>query len=79
MRAKRSPWLWASLAALLTCAACGSKKPSGSAILPDGGGTTDGTTTDAAPLRACLESPTLLPRPPEGTLPCDLIPPDLVL
>lgn len=41
----------------------------------------DGRTPDAAvpdggmPVSACLESPTDLPRPPTGQLPCDLLPP----
>ena len=81
MRAQRNPWVWLSLAALLVSAACGNNK-TGATVVPDGGGTPDGSadqTTDAAPLRARLEAPTLLPRPPQGALPCDLIPPGLVL
>jgi len=36
---------------------------------------------DAAPstLSACLDRPTDLTRPPTGKLPCELIPPDLVI
>jgi hypothetical protein len=82
VRAQRNPWVWLSLAALLVSAACGNNKAGRAIVLPDGGGTSDGSvdqTTDAAPLRACLEAPTLLPRPPQGTLPCDLVPPGLVL
>jgi hypothetical protein len=30
-------------------------------------------------LRACLETPTDLPRAPSGALPCDLLPPGLTL
>ena len=56
--------------ALSVAAGCGTPKSPLTAVIPDGGTTT--------PLRACLESPTVLPRPPAGTLPCDLIPPDLV-
>lgn len=31
--------------------------------------------TDASPLKACLDQPTDLPRPPSGQLPCELLPP----
>jgi hypothetical protein len=39
------------------------------------------TTPDAAvqPLAACLDRPTDLPRPPAGQLPCELLPPGLML
>lgn len=30
---------------------------------------------DAGPLAACAESPSALPRPPGGGLPCELLPP----
>jgi len=60
---------WAVLVVL--AASCGTPKTTLTTVIPDGGA--------MAPLRACLESPTVLPRPPAGTLPCDLIPPDLVL
>jgi hypothetical protein len=51
------------------------------------GDNTDGATGDAgvhdAPVDAdpqalapCLDTPTQLARPPEGVLPCDLLPPD---
>jgi hypothetical protein len=39
--------------------------------------TDDGEET--APLKACVESPDKLPRPPTGKLPCELIPPGLKL
>jgi len=49
----------------------------------DTGGTTgdagvSDAPTDAGPqaLAPCLDTPTQLARPPEGVLPCDLLPPD---
>jgi hypothetical protein len=59
----RLPLGMAALA--LTLAGCGAKKPPAGAVGPA--------------LRACLDAPTTLPRPPSGTLPCELIPPDLEL
>ena len=39
----------------------------------------DAGISDAAPdsgaLKACLDQPTALPRPPSGQLPCELLPP----
>ncbi|HYQ44659.1 MAG TPA: hypothetical protein VER11_21895 [Polyangiaceae bacterium] len=40
----------------------------------DGSGNASGTTVSG-----CIERPDTLPRPPAGTLPCDLIPPGLSL
>jgi hypothetical protein len=57
--------------ALVVAAGCGTPKTALTTAAPNGGTT--------PPLRACLESPTVLPRPPAGTLPCELIPPDLAL
>lgn len=55
----------------------------GPVLPPDGGAPLDGPRPDGpaadgpmpGALAACLESPTELPRPPSGSLPCELIPP----
>lgn len=39
----------------------------------------DGTHPADGALEACLERPGGLPRPPQGRLPCELIPPGLAL
>ncbi|HEY8925111.1 MAG TPA: hypothetical protein VIU64_12075 [Polyangia bacterium] len=46
---------------------CGVSKP---AVPLGGAGGSPGATS------ACLDRPTDLPRPPTGTLPCELLPPD---
>jgi len=72
-----------SLLAVGLLAGC---KSSGARPNVDGSSTSDtGTTgTDTSgdtgsALAPCLETPTELPRPPTGRLPCDLIPPGLRL
>lgn len=63
---RRSTLLWPlALACLLI--SCGKSKPAA----------TDSGTTPA--LSACLDRPETLPRPPQDTLPCELIPPGLSL
>lgn len=62
-----------ALAALAPLAvSCGDNRPPAT---PDDGG------IDAAPeaLAPCLDRPTDLARPPNGALPCELLPPGLVL
>ena len=44
-------------------------------VMPDGSVPDTASATRAA----CLDRPNVLPRPPEGRLPCELIPPGLVL
>jgi hypothetical protein len=39
----------------------------------------DGSTTPDGKLAGCLDRPGSLPTPPAGSLPCELIPPGLVL
>lgn len=39
----------------------------------------DEATPDNGALKACLDRPSELPRPPVGRLPCELIPPGLSL
>jgi hypothetical protein len=47
---------------------------------PDGSGGGDAISdAGASAIAPCLDSPTDLPRPPAGRLPCDLIPPGLRL
>jgi hypothetical protein len=53
---------------LLTAASCRSNDPP----------LTEPTSDDGT-LKACLDRPSDLPRPPVGRLPCELIPPGLVL
>jgi len=80
VRSRSTPWVWVGLAALLlTAADCGSKKPGRPADGGTGADSSADQTADGGPLRACLDSPSTLPRPPAATLPCELIPPGLVL
>jgi hypothetical protein len=44
-----------------------------------GTGGPDGSTTPDGKLAGCLDRPGSLPTPPAGALPCELIPPGLVL
>jgi len=46
---------------------CGISKPAG--LLGGAGGSTGA-------MKACLDRPADLPRPPSATLPCELLPPD---
>jgi len=52
-------------------AGCGVSKPA----VPPGGGGASGAGGTAGTMTACLDRPTELPRPPSGTLPCELLPP----
>lgn len=62
---------------------CGNNKPQGSGARGSGGvgGDTSGPGSGGAggtgPLRACIDRPDGLPRPPVNGLPCELIPPGL--
>lgn len=73
MRPRHGTWLWAAILASLLVS-CGKNKLS---VATDGAA--DGTPDGAAGLAACLEVPTVLPRPPQDRLPCELIPPGLSL
>jgi hypothetical protein len=48
-------------------------------VMTGRGGTGGGTGTPDGGLAACLEGPGALDRPPNGRLPCELIPPGLRL
>jgi len=59
---------------------CGNNKPQGSGTggHPGAGGTPGtGGAGGAGPLRACVDRPGEVPRPPADGLPCELIPPGL--
>jgi hypothetical protein len=58
-----------ALAGLLLLGGCPDAAQTGDAAIPADGGAFTG----------CLDRPTELPRPPTGTLPCELIPPTLNL
>lgn len=47
----------------------------------DGSASLDAATTEGSTgaVTGCLDQPDILPIPPEGSLPCDLIPPGLTL
>jgi hypothetical protein len=61
-------------AVLLAAVSCGRLKPSSA-----GPGDAGAEAPAPGTLRACLDTPADLPRPPSGALPCDLIPPGLEL
>jgi hypothetical protein len=75
------------LLAMVTSDGCKSRwRPDGmdaATSRPDGSGTgdaiSDATSDAAGALAPCLDTPTDLPRPPAGRLPCELIPPGLRL
>lgn len=54
------------LAGVLVLCGCPDSAPPGEIPAADAG---------AAGLRTCIERPSSLPRPPGGTLPCELLPP----
>jgi hypothetical protein len=63
-------------------AACGdNQRPPSGEVEADAAPVEIDAGIDGAPstLGACLDRPTDLPRPPTGQLPCELIPPGLVL
>jgi hypothetical protein len=77
---------WLALATLLVVglgAGCKSRwRPDGADAAtprPDGSGVVDGALDAGNAVRACIESPNDLPRPPTGRLPCELLPPGLGL
>ena len=78
MLPKRTAWVGVWLVALFTCAACGNQKLTANNV--DSGASGDAAvdrvdaTAEGGALRACLEAPNTLARPPERTLPCELIP-----
>jgi hypothetical protein len=59
-----------ALSGLLLLCGCPDSPQANDAGPADGG---------AEPLAACVERPTELPRPPTDRLPCELIPPSLIL
>ena len=59
----------ALISAVLLLGACGDDNPT---TPGDAGSDAPDTPTALAP---CLDEPTQLARPPEGVLPCDLLPP----
>jgi hypothetical protein len=61
----------------LASAGCGKVKPSGVATGTAGTGGGDGAAGQSgdAGLVPCLDRPSDLPRPPGGTLPCEMLPP----
>jgi hypothetical protein len=65
---------WLLIATACLTLSCTDDPPLDSA--PDAGGS---NVDAAAPLTHCLDRPDQLPRPPVGRLPCELIPPGLVL
>lgn len=65
--AHRARWPLIAVALLLSVAACDSNDAP-----------IDDEPADGA-LKACLERPGELPRPPRGQLPCELVPPGLSL
>jgi hypothetical protein len=76
MRALFRPRRWLLLGLLCAAPACSSdanRKPDGTGIGGSGGGGAGGG------LAACLDQPGALDRPPNGQLPCELIPPGLKL
>jgi hypothetical protein len=80
MRALFRPRAWLLLGLLCATPACSSdanRKPDGSGVGGLGGG--GGSGGGAGGLAACLDQPGALDRPPNGQLPCELIPPGLKL
>jgi hypothetical protein len=57
----------------------GGSRPDGSGVVDTQGGLDASPDMGGSALGPCLDSPTDLPRPPSGRLPCELIPPGLRL
>ena len=79
MRAVVRPAAWLLLGLLCVTAACSSdatRKPDGSGVGGLGGSGGGGA---GGGLAACLDQPGALDRPPNGQLPCELLPPGLKL
>jgi hypothetical protein len=72
----------AALLVLALASSCGNNKPQGAGTggKPGTGGDTNpgsGGAGGVGPLKACVDRPGELPRPPADGLPCELIPPGL--
>ena len=63
------------LAAALLVGACGDNLKGPAEAGPDDAPIADAAPDGSQPLAPCLDRPTDLPRPPQGTLPCELLPP----